>query len=55
MDPKIPNFAASTSETITAKLRALLDAAIAAIPYRHATDPSRDKVFQTKEAAFARL
>jgi hypothetical protein len=50
-----PTFAASTSETVTAKLRAQLDAAIAAIPHRHATNPSRDEVFQTKEAAFARL
>jgi len=50
-----PTFAASTSETVTAELRAQLDAAIAAIPHRHATNPSRDEVFQTKEAAFARL
>jgi hypothetical protein len=50
-----PTFAASTSETITAELRAQLDAAIATIPHRHVTDPSRDEVFQTKEAAFARL
>jgi hypothetical protein len=50
-----PTFAASTSETVTAGLRAQLDAAIAAIPYRHATNSSRDEVFQSKEAAFARL
>jgi hypothetical protein len=35
-----PTFAASTSETVTAELRAQLDAAIAAIPHRHATNPN---------------
>jgi len=48
-------FATSTSETVTAELRAQLDAAIAAILQRHVTDPSRDEVFQSKEAAFTRL
>jgi hypothetical protein len=50
-----PTFAASTSETVTAELRAQLDAAIAAIPQRHVTNPSRDEVFQSKEAAFTCL
>ena len=50
-----PTFAASTSETVTAKLRAQLDAAVAAIPHLHATNPSDNEVFQSKEAAFTRL
>jgi hypothetical protein len=40
-----PTFATSTSETVTAELRAQLDAAVAAIPQRHVTDPSWDEVF----------
>jgi hypothetical protein len=40
-----PTFAASTSETVTAKLRAQLDAAVAAIPHLHATNPNDNKVF----------
>jgi len=40
-----PTFAASTSETVTAKLRAQLDAAIAVIPHCHATNSSRGEVF----------
>jgi len=50
-----PTFAASTSETVTAELRAQLDAAVDAIPYLHATNPSDNEVFQSKEAAFTRL
>jgi len=50
-----PTFAASTSETVTAKLQAQLDAAVAAIPLLHSTNPSDNKVFQSKEAAFTRL
>jgi len=40
-----PTFAASTSETVTAKLRAQLDAAVAAIPHCHAINPAHDKVY----------
>jgi len=50
-----PTFAASTSETVTAELRAQLDAAVAAIPHFHAINPGHDEVFQSKEAAFTRL
>jgi hypothetical protein len=50
-----PTFAASTSETVTAELRAQLDAAVAAIPHRHAINPAHDEVYQSKEAAFTRL
>ena len=50
-----PTFAASTSETVTAELQAQLDAAVAAIPILHATNPSDNEVFQSKEAAFTHL
>ena len=50
-----PTFAETTSETVTAKLRAQLDAAVATIPPAHLCDPSRDEVFESKEAAFVRL
>jgi hypothetical protein len=43
------------SETVTAELQAQLDAAVAAIPHLHATNPGHDEVFQSKEAAFMRL
>ena len=48
-------FAASTSETVTAELRAQLNAAIANNPQAHRHHPSRDEVFESKEAAFIRL
>jgi hypothetical protein len=50
-----PTFAEITSETVTAELRAQLDAAVAAIPPAHRHDPSRDEVFESKDAAFVRL
>ena len=50
-----PTFAASTSETVTAELRAQLNAAIANIPPAHRLHPSRDEIFESKEAAFIRL
>jgi MULE transposase-like protein len=50
-----PIFAASTSETVTAELRAQLDEAVADVPPAHRLHPSRDEVFESKEAAFARL
>jgi MULE transposase domain len=50
-----PIFAASTSETVTAELRAQLDAAVAAIPPAHHLNPTRMEVFESKEAAFSRL
>lgn len=50
-----PTFAESTSETVTAELRAQLDAAVAALPPAHCLNPSRDEVFESKEAAFSRL
>jgi hypothetical protein len=50
-----PTFAASTSETVTAELQAQLNAAIANIPPAHRLHPSRDEVFESKEAAFIRL
>jgi hypothetical protein len=50
-----PIFAESTSETVTAELQAQLDEAVAAIPPAHRLYPSRDEVFESKEAAFARL
>jgi hypothetical protein len=49
-----PTFATSTSETVTAELRAQLDAAIATTPHRHAINPNREEVFPTKEAALSR-
>jgi hypothetical protein len=50
-----PTFAKSTSETVTAELRAQLDAAVAALPPAYCLNPSRDEVFESKEAAFSRL
>ena len=50
-----PTFAETTSETVTAELRAQLDAAVAAIPPTHHCNPSRDEVFESKEAAFVHL
>ena len=50
-----PIFAASTSETVTAELQAQLDEAVAAVPPAHRLHPSRDEVFESKDAAFARL
>jgi hypothetical protein len=50
-----PTFAESTSETVTAELRAQLNAAVATLPLAHCLNPSRDEVFKSKEAAFSRL
>jgi hypothetical protein len=47
-----PAFAASTGETVTAELRDQLNAAIANTPQAHRLHPSRDEVFESKEAAF---
>jgi hypothetical protein len=48
-------FAETASETVTTELRAQLDAAVAAIPPAHRGDPSRDEIFESKDAAFVRL
>ena len=50
-----PIFAASTSETVIAELRAQLNAAIANIPQAHRLHRCRDEVFESKNAAFIRL
>ena len=50
-----PIFAASTSETMTAELQAQLNEAVAAVPMAYRHHPSRDEVFESKEAAFVRL
>jgi hypothetical protein len=50
-----PIFAESTSETVTTKLQAQLDEATATVPPAHCLHPSRDEVFESKEAAFAQL
>lgn len=50
-----PIFAASTSETVTAELRAQLNKAVAAVPPAHRLYPSRDEVFETRHVFKALL
>jgi hypothetical protein len=50
-----PIFAESTSETVTAELRAQIDASIAAIPAAHRIAPIDGKYTESRDAAFERL
>jgi hypothetical protein len=50
-----PIFAKSTSETVTAKLCAQLDAAVAALPPAHRLNPTEDELSNSREAAYLRL
>jgi hypothetical protein len=50
-----PTFAESTNETVTTELRALIDAATAAIPPAHRRAPIDGEYAQSRDAAFERL
>jgi hypothetical protein len=50
-----PIFAESTSETVTAELRAQLDAAVATLPPAHRLNPTEDELSTSREAAYTRL
>jgi hypothetical protein len=50
-----PIFAESASETVTAELRAQLDAAVAALPPAHRLAPTENELSDSREAAYTRL
>ena len=50
-----PTFTATASETVTAELRAQLDAAVATIPPAHRLNPVEQERFESNDAAFVRL
>lgn len=50
-----PIFAMSASETVTAKLCAQLDAAVAALPPAHCLAPTKNKLSDSWEAAYTWL
>jgi hypothetical protein len=50
-----PIFAKSTSETVTAELRAQLDAAVAALPPAHHLNPNENELSDSREVAYERL
>jgi hypothetical protein len=50
-----PIFAESASETVTAELRAQIDAAVAAIPAAHRIAPIDGEYTESRDAAFERL
>ena len=50
-----PIFTSPASETVTAELRAQLDAAVATIPPAHRLNPVEQERFESNDAAFVRL
>jgi hypothetical protein len=50
-----PIFAESSSETVTAELRAQLDAAVAALPPAHCLNPIENEQSDSRETAYIRL
>ena len=50
-----PIFAESASETVTAELRAQLDAAVATLPPAHRLNPTENELSTSREAAYTRL
>ena len=48
-------FTATASETVTAELRAQLDAAVATIPPAHCLNPVEQECFESNDAAFVCL
>jgi hypothetical protein len=50
-----PIFAKSASETVTAELRAQLDAAVAALPPAHHLNPTENEQSESRQAAYTRL
>jgi len=50
-----PIFAESASETVTAKLRAQLDAAVAALPPAYCLNPTENELSDSQEAAYIQL
>jgi len=50
-----PIFAESGSETLTAELRAQLDAAVAALPPTYYLAPTENELSGSREAAYTRL
>jgi hypothetical protein len=50
-----PIFVESASETVTAELRAQLDAAVAALPPAHCLDPTKNKLSTSREAVYTQL
>ena len=50
-----PTFTATASKTVTAELRAQLDAAVATIPPAHCLNPVEQERFELNDAAFVCL